>query len=233
MSPDPFFRGRSIARIAFRRAGARGTRKSASRECSADLRRRTDRSRDVIVCMCGRRVSARHHRPRRWASRACRVARFFVVLVLGRTHARADGACRARRGKRGSCHADRRRDGGHRARRRARMRRPESSIGAAIEAVRLGRTVFVLGIGKSEMTFPLMRMSTREVDVRFQYRYTWLREIRLVEVGVLSDVRKLVTHRFPIPDPKSGAIRNSSRITVYTLGWIGLGSATAVKAEAF
>ena len=113
------------------------------------------------------------------------------------------------------------------------MHRPESLIGAAIEAVRLGGTVFVLGDGKSEMTFPFMRMSTREVDVRFQYRYTWLREIRLMEAGVLSDVRKLVTHRFPIPDPKSGAIRNGSRITVYTLGWVGLGSATAAKAEAF
>ena len=95
----------------------------------------------------------------------------------------------------------------------------ESSIGAAIEAVRFGETVFVLGVGKSEMVFPFMRMSTREVDVRFQYRYanTWPRAIRLVEAGVLSDVRKLVTHRFPIEeavrafetsaDPKSGAIK--------------------------
>jgi L-iditol 2-dehydrogenase len=95
----------------------------------------------------------------------------------------------------------------------------ESSIGAAIEAVRFGGTVFVVGVGKSEMAFPFMRMSTREVDVRFQYRYanTWPRAIRLVEAGVLSDVRKLVTHRFPIEeavrafetsaDPKSGAIK--------------------------
>ena len=95
----------------------------------------------------------------------------------------------------------------------------ESSIGAAIEAVRFGGTVFVVGVGKSEMAFPFMRMSTREVDVRFQYRYanTWPRAIRLVEAGVLSDVRKLVTHRFSIEeavqafetsaDPKSGAIK--------------------------
>jgi L-iditol 2-dehydrogenase len=95
----------------------------------------------------------------------------------------------------------------------------EASIGAAIEAVRFGGTVFVVGVGKSEMAFPFMRMSTREVDVRFQYRYanTWPRAIRLVEAGVLSDVRKLVTHRFPIEeavrafetsaDPKSGAIK--------------------------
>ncbi|KAI9462528.1 GroES-like protein [Russula earlei] len=95
----------------------------------------------------------------------------------------------------------------------------EASIGAAIEAVRFGGTVFVVGVGKSEMQFPFMRLSTREVDLKFQYRYanTWPRAIRLVDAGVLSDVRKLVTHRFPIEDavrafetsadPKSGAIK--------------------------
>ncbi|KAH9984464.1 chaperonin 10-like protein [Russula vinacea] len=59
----------------------------------------------------------------------------------------------------------------------------ETSIGAAIEAVRFG--------GTSEIAFPFMRMSTREVDVRFLYRYanTWPRAIRLVEAGVLGDVR--------------------------------------------
>jgi len=95
----------------------------------------------------------------------------------------------------------------------------ETSIGAAIEAVRFGGTVFVVGVGKSEMQFPFMRMSTREVDVRFQYRYanTWPRAIGLLEAGVLGDVRKLVTHRFAIEDavrafetsadPKSRAIK--------------------------
>lgn len=95
----------------------------------------------------------------------------------------------------------------------------EGSIGAAIEAVRFGGTVFVVGVGKSEMVFPFMRLSTREVELRFQYRYAnvWPKAIRLVEAGVLGDVRKLVTHRFPIEDavrafetsadPKSGAIK--------------------------
>jgi L-iditol 2-dehydrogenase len=95
----------------------------------------------------------------------------------------------------------------------------ETSIGAAIEAVRFGGTVFVVGVGKSEITFPFMRLSTREVDLKFQYRYanTWPKAIRLVEAGVLGDVRKLVTHRFPIEDgvrafmtsadPRSGAIK--------------------------
>ena len=96
----------------------------------------------------------------------------------------------------------------------------ESSIGAAIEAVRFGGTVFVVGVGKSEMTFPFMQMSTRKVDVRFQYRYanTWPRAIRPLE-----DERKLVTHRSTMlcfetsADPKSGAIK--VQITNYKLGF--------------
>jgi L-iditol 2-dehydrogenase len=95
----------------------------------------------------------------------------------------------------------------------------ESSIGAAIHAVRFGGKVFVIGVGRNELTFPFMRLSTREIDLRFQYRYanTWPRAIRLVDAGVLADVRKLVTHRFTIEDAvkafetsadaKSGAIK--------------------------
>ncbi|KAF8262762.1 GroES-like protein [Lactarius quietus] len=95
----------------------------------------------------------------------------------------------------------------------------EASIGAAIHAVRFGGTVFVIGVGKNEMQFPFMRLSTREVDLRFQYRYsnTWPKAIRLMEAGLLNDIRKLVTHRFPIEDAvrafetsadmKSGAIK--------------------------
>jgi L-iditol 2-dehydrogenase len=95
----------------------------------------------------------------------------------------------------------------------------EASIGAAIHAVRFGGTVFVVGVGKNEMQFPFMRLSTREVDLRFQYRYAnmWPKAIRLMESGLLSDIRKLVTHRFPMEDAvrafetsadlKSGAIK--------------------------
>ncbi|KAF8433389.1 sorbitol dehydrogenase [Terfezia claveryi] len=95
----------------------------------------------------------------------------------------------------------------------------ESSISASIFAVRFGGTVFVVGVGKNEMQFPFMRLSTREVDLKFQYRYcnTWPRAIRLVSSGVLADIRKLVTHRLGLEeameafkiasDPKSGAIK--------------------------
>ncbi|ORY54838.1 putative sorbitol dehydrogenase [Pseudomassariella vexata] len=106
----------------------------------------------------------------------------------------------------------------------------ESSIAAAIWAVKFGGKVFVVGVGKNEMNFPFMRCSTREVDLQFQYRYcnTWPRAIRLVENGVI-DLTKLVTHRFKLEDaldafktaadPKTGAIKvqiqnTSSRLPV-------------------
>lgn len=95
----------------------------------------------------------------------------------------------------------------------------ESSIASAIWAVRFGGTVHVVGVGKNELQYPFMRLSTREVDLKFQYRYanTYPKAIRLVSSGVLGDVRKLITHRLALEeaieafriasDPKSGAIK--------------------------
>lgn len=95
----------------------------------------------------------------------------------------------------------------------------ESSIAASSHAVRFRGRVFVVGVGKSEMKFPFMRLATREVDLKFQHRYTntWPKAIRLVNEGVLGRVRRLVTHRFTLDeavkafetsaDLKSGAIK--------------------------
>jgi L-iditol 2-dehydrogenase len=94
----------------------------------------------------------------------------------------------------------------------------ESSIRSAIQAVKFGGKVFVIGVGKPEISIPFMRLSTREVDLQFQYRYcnTWPKAIRLVKSGTV-DLRRLVTHRFGIEgaveafqtaaDPKTGAIK--------------------------
>ncbi|KAI9842745.1 MAG: L-arabinitol 4-dehydrogenase [Sclerophora amabilis] len=94
----------------------------------------------------------------------------------------------------------------------------ESSVSAAIWASKFGGKVFVIGVGKNEMQVPFMRLSVREIDLKFQYRYcnTWPRAIRLVEGGVI-DLQKLVTHRFELKDaleafetaadPKTGAIK--------------------------
>lgn len=94
----------------------------------------------------------------------------------------------------------------------------ESSIAGAIQAVKFGGKVFVIGVGKNEIKVPFMRLSTREVDLQFQYRYanTWPRAIRLLRGGVI-DLSALVTHRFDLEnaveafktaaDPKTGAIK--------------------------
>ena len=94
----------------------------------------------------------------------------------------------------------------------------ESSVTGAICSVKFGGKVFVIGVGKNEMNIPFMRLSTQEIDLQFQYRYsnTWPRAIRLCESGVI-DLSKLVTHRFDIEnaakafetaaDLKTGAIK--------------------------
>lgn len=94
----------------------------------------------------------------------------------------------------------------------------ESSVNSAIWSMKFGGKVFVIGVGKNEMTIPFMRLSTQEIDLQYQYRYcnTWPRAIRLVQNGVI-DLRKLVTHRYTIEealkafetaaDPKTGAIK--------------------------
>ncbi|WPG98825.1 putative L-Arabinitol 4-dehydrogenase [Acrodontium crateriforme] len=94
----------------------------------------------------------------------------------------------------------------------------ESSIAGAIHASKFGGKVFVIGVGKPEMKIPFMTLSTREVDLQFQYRYanTWPRAIRLLRSGVV-DLTKLVTHRFKLEDaveafkvaadPKQGGIK--------------------------
>lgn len=94
----------------------------------------------------------------------------------------------------------------------------ESSVASAIWSVKFGGKVFIIGVGKNEMKIPFMRLSTQEIDLQYQYRYsnTWPRAIRLVKNGVI-DLRKLVTHRFPLEDaikafetaanPRTGAIK--------------------------
>lgn len=95
----------------------------------------------------------------------------------------------------------------------------ESSIAASCHATRFRGRIFIVGVGKNELTFPFMTLATREIDLKFQYRYanTWPRAIRLVDSGVLERVRRLVTHRFGIEeavrafetsaDVRSGAIK--------------------------
>ncbi|KAI9889245.1 MAG: L-arabinitol 4-dehydrogenase [Vezdaea aestivalis] len=94
----------------------------------------------------------------------------------------------------------------------------ESSLAAAVQAVVFGGLVFCIEVGKDHIRVPFMRLSTREIDLRFQYRYanTWPRAIRLLKNGVVN-LDSLVTHTFTsenatkafeiAADPQQGAIK--------------------------
>lgn len=80
----------------------------------------------------------------------------------------------------------------------------ESSVHSAIFAARFGGSVFVIGVGKDEMTIPFMHCSAQEIDLKFQYRYheTWPKAIRLVSEGYI-DLKPLVTHRYKLEEAVS------------------------------
>ncbi|KAL1887778.1 hypothetical protein Sste5346_010017 [Sporothrix stenoceras] len=95
----------------------------------------------------------------------------------------------------------------------------ESSVCAAAFTVRRGGTVVCVGVGKSIMNnLPFMHLSLAEVEVRFINRYcdTWPAGIACIEGGLI-DVKKLVSHVFPLEkaqealefssDPKNGCIK--------------------------
>ena len=62
-----------------------------------------------------------------------------------------------------------------------------------------GGSVFVIGVGKAQQNIPFMHLSSKEIDLRFQYRYhdTYPKAIALVEEGLI-DLKPLVTHRFSL-----------------------------------
>lgn len=94
----------------------------------------------------------------------------------------------------------------------------ESSIGSAIQSVKFGGKVFVIGVGKDRIQIPFMRCSEREVDLQFQQRYVnmWPRAIRVLKSGRVN-LKSLVTHEFKLEqapeafktaaDPGSGSIK--------------------------
>ena len=77
----------------------------------------------------------------------------------------------------------------------------EASIATAIHSVAFRGTVFVIGVGRSVQSVPFMTLSTREIDLKYQYRYanTWPKAIRLVKDGIV-DLKPLITHRYRLED---------------------------------
>jgi len=75
----------------------------------------------------------------------------------------------------------------------------QSSVCGAIQTVKFGGKVFVIGVGKDKMEIPFMRCSANEVDLQFQQRYVnmWPRAVRVLESGIIN-LDQLITHRFPL-----------------------------------
>jgi L-iditol 2-dehydrogenase len=87
---------------------------------------------------------------------------------------------------------------------------PTITDAKSCQTCRFGGMVFVIGCGKDFQTMPFMHMSTKEIDLRFQYRYhdTYPKAIGLVSSGVI-DVKPLVTHRFSLEEGEE-AFRTAS-----------------------
>ncbi|KAF5862935.1 hypothetical protein ETB97_010976 [Aspergillus alliaceus] len=77
----------------------------------------------------------------------------------------------------------------------------ESSIHAGIYSTRFGGSVFVTGVGNDFQSFPFMHLSSREIDLRFQYRYhdVYPKAISLAAAGII-DLKPSVSHRFALED---------------------------------
>ncbi|KAF5534993.1 l-arabinitol 4-dehydrogenase [Fusarium napiforme] len=71
----------------------------------------------------------------------------------------------------------------------------ESSIHSVIHASAFGGSVFVIGVVKDFQNIPFMHLSSKEIDLRFHYRYhdTYHKAISLVAEGLI-DLKPLVTH---------------------------------------
>lgn len=95
----------------------------------------------------------------------------------------------------------------------------ESSVCSAAYMVRRGGVLMVIGVGRSIMNnLPFMHLSLAEIDLRFinRYRDTWPAGIACIEGG-LVDVKKLISHVFPLEkaqeglelssDPRNGTIK--------------------------
>ncbi|KAL8381936.1 hypothetical protein RB595_005950 [Gaeumannomyces hyphopodioides] len=87
----------------------------------------------------------------------------------------------------------------------------ESSVCTAAFTARRGGVVVVIGVGKEVMNnLPFMHLSLAEIDLRFinRYRDTWPAGIACMAGGIL-DLKKLVTHVFPLEKAMDGLVLSS------------------------
>jgi len=75
----------------------------------------------------------------------------------------------------------------------------EATITLGLMATKPGGALVLTGMGQSDVKIPLISATCREVDIRgvFRYKNTWPLCLQLIQEGKI-DVKKLVTHRFPL-----------------------------------
>ncbi|KIY53274.1 GroES-like protein [Fistulina hepatica ATCC 64428] len=78
----------------------------------------------------------------------------------------------------------------------------ESCIQMAVHAAKMGGVVMLVGMGSRDVMLPLSIAATREVDLRGSFRYanTYPEALELLgsNTPAMSNVSKLITHRFPL-----------------------------------
>lgn len=77
----------------------------------------------------------------------------------------------------------------------------ESAIKTCVYAAKRGGVVVLIGMGKPEVSIPVLEASVRELDIRGVFRYcnTYPAALDLVATGKVN-LKRLVTHRFKMMD---------------------------------